>query len=320
MTGAIRWASNLKGSHGARVKEEISAHGMVAGHPEAREASLSPEELTISHGARTFAAQGWGPKDGIRVLALHGWLDNAASFARLAPLLSGCRVVALDLPGHGLSPHKACDFYNFADYVPDAVAATEGLGWRRFSLLGHSMGAGISTLLAGAFPERVERLALIEGIGPLSSEPGASPAALRLAWEKLTALKDKKPPSYASFEDAVAARAAGGAGISREAATMLCRRGLEQRAERWCWRNDARLTLPSLIRLTEDQVLAFIAAIEAPTLLIRARDGLRFDMRKMEQRVAQLRGVTLREIDGGHHLHLESAAREVADAVRAHFN
>ena len=37
---------------------------------------------------------------GQRVLALHGWLDNAASFVPLAAQLPGLELVAIDLPGH----------------------------------------------------------------------------------------------------------------------------------------------------------------------------------------------------------------------------
>ncbi|MGH8027673.1 MAG: alpha/beta fold hydrolase, partial [Pseudoxanthomonas sp.] len=36
-----------------------------------------------------------------KVLALHGWLDNAASFLPLAAYLPGVDLVMLDLPGHG---------------------------------------------------------------------------------------------------------------------------------------------------------------------------------------------------------------------------
>jgi pimeloyl-ACP methyl ester carboxylesterase len=60
-----------------------------------------------------------------KILCLHGWLDNAASFNRLAPLLlldsksslseerqqqqQPMEIVALDFPGHGLSHHKSVD-------------------------------------------------------------------------------------------------------------------------------------------------------------------------------------------------------------------
>lgn len=40
------------------------------------------------------------------MIALHGWLDNAASFSLLAPLLANQRILALDLDGHGYSGHR----------------------------------------------------------------------------------------------------------------------------------------------------------------------------------------------------------------------
>ncbi|HQC73883.1 MAG TPA: alpha/beta hydrolase, partial [Candidatus Competibacteraceae bacterium] len=62
--------------------------------------------LELSTPYLRLAARAWGPADGLPVLAVHGWLDNAASFDALAPLLPELRLVALDLPGHGHSAHR----------------------------------------------------------------------------------------------------------------------------------------------------------------------------------------------------------------------
>lgn len=65
--------------------------------------SAQVEEIRLNLGHIELAAHLFGPADGIPVIALHGWLDNANSFARLAPRLKGLRIVALDLAGHGYS-------------------------------------------------------------------------------------------------------------------------------------------------------------------------------------------------------------------------
>lgn len=93
-----------------------------------------------------------------RVLALHGWLDNAASFVPLAPYLDAVDLVAIDLPGHGRSAHlpPGAD-YSFAGALHSVLDAADALGWDRFGLLGHSMGAGIGSLVAAGCPQRIAR-------------------------------------------------------------------------------------------------------------------------------------------------------------------
>ena len=60
------------------------------------------------HGLR-LAGLSWGSPEARPLLCLHGWLDNAASFAVLAPLLQGSHVVAPDLTGHGKSARRSAD-------------------------------------------------------------------------------------------------------------------------------------------------------------------------------------------------------------------
>lgn len=68
--------------------------------------SCSVEEVRLSLPHIELAAHLFGPQDGLPVIALHGWLDNANSFARLAPKLKGLRILALDMAGHGHSDHR----------------------------------------------------------------------------------------------------------------------------------------------------------------------------------------------------------------------
>jgi len=52
-------------------------------------------------GLRLHAKQ-WGDPEGIPTIALHGWLDNANTFDRLAPRIPELNLVALDFAGDGL--------------------------------------------------------------------------------------------------------------------------------------------------------------------------------------------------------------------------
>src|SRR5690625_7580011 len=97
------------------------------------------------------------------VLALHGWLDNSASFNVLAPQLKNLHLVALDLAGHGQSDHRPGSApYNIWEDVAEIFAVADQLGWSRFALMGHSRGAMISMLAAGTFRERISHRAMFE--------------------------------------------------------------------------------------------------------------------------------------------------------------
>ncbi len=99
--------------------------------------SMLFEEVRLSLPHLEVAAHLYGPEDGKPVIALHGWLDNAATFSRLAPRLQGLRIVALDLPGHGHSDHRPAGAgYNIWDYAHDVLQVAEQFGWQRFPCSG----------------------------------------------------------------------------------------------------------------------------------------------------------------------------------------
>lgn len=255
-----------------------------------------------------------------RVLALHGWLDNAASFLPLAPFLDGIELVAIDMPGHGRSAHlPAGADYSFAGALTNLLDVADALGWDRFGLLGHSMGGAIASLLAAACPERVTRLLAIEAIGTLAETPEQTVPRLREALAAQRALRDKRLRVFPDVDSAVRARQFAsrvpGSGLGEAEVRLLVARGLRAVDGGYTWSSDPRLTLPTLVRMTEAQVEALVAGISCPVRAIFADpaqpylpDGLR------RSRTRLLPAGEIVVMPGGHHLHMQQPA-EVAAAI-----
>ncbi|GLQ48185.1 alpha/beta hydrolase [Dyella lipolytica] len=254
----------------------------------------------------SLTAQVWGEPDAPPLLALHGWLDNAGSYAFLAPILvRRWRVIALELPGHGHSGHlPAGAGYHFLDYVGAVLAAADALGLERYTLLGHSLGAGIASLVAAAAPQRVERLCLIEGLGPLGDDGTHTLQRFRDAFAAPTT-NGKSMRIFRNIDQAISARTLA-SGLRADLARPIVERGLIETENGWRWRSDSRLTRPSPARLAEDQVRALIAGIDAPTTLLLANPMTPYlPTPLMQARANKVRQIAVTHMDGGHHLHLE---------------
>jgi pimeloyl-ACP methyl ester carboxylesterase len=276
--------------------------------------SAQVEEVRLSLGHIELAAHLFGPEDGLPVIALHGWLDNANSFARLAPLLKGVRLVALDLAGHGYSEHRPLGAgYSLPDYAHDVLRVAEQLGWQQFALLGHSLGAIISVQLAGALPDRVSHLALIDGVIPPTGAEQDAGERLGMALQAQLRLDGKRKTVYATLEEGVQARMKGMVAVSREAAELLARRGLMPVPGGYSWRSDSRLTLPSPIRLSQDQAMAYVRRVSCPASLVVAADGMLARHTELLEQLPFEQTV----LPGGHHLHLndQAGAALVADCI-----
>lgn len=281
--------------------------------------SVSAQEIRIQLPHIDLAARVYGPEDGQPVLALHGWLDNAMTFELLAPKLQGLRIVAMDMAGHGHSGHRAPGAgYQLWDYALDALMATQELGWDKFSLLGHSLGGIISVLIAGSVPERVERVALIDGLVPDTGEAAQSPQKLGKALLAHIDLAAKKKTVYKSIEQAVQVRMGGFMPVSQLASELLAQRGLSPVAGGYSWSTDSRLTLPSPLRLTQAHALAFVQAVQCPMQLILAEEGVLTKEPEFMQILGSL-PLEVQRLAGGHHLHLddEQGAQAVAHCVQA---
>lgn len=277
----------------------------------------TPEETTLTVPGFELAARVWGPPDGRRVLALHGWLDNAATFDGLAPRLPGCRIVALDMPGHGYSSHAAPGaVYPFIDFVAAAHGALDALGWETCTLMGHSLGSSVCATLAGTTPERVDRLVLLEGVGPLTTAAADAPERLAGALREQARKQDRPMTTYPDVAHVAKALAFSPSMLTPESIQTLLGRGLQPAEGGVQWRSDRRLRYASRTRMTEAQVLAFLGRIRCPTLLVFAKDGLRMPEAITTARLAAIADLESIEFPGHHHVHLD-APQTVAPAVGA---
>lgn len=249
---------------------------------------------------------------GLPVLCFHGWLDNAASFYPLIEELNlpNLQFISVDFPGHGLSEHRmTSENQYFIDLLVFIFRLYDALGIDQAILMGHSMGAGASSMFAGAFPEMVTQLVLIDGLGPVSDKPGLAVRRVRenLLQEKKTAAVKNRV--YPDFQTAVKIRMRSGP-ISENSAKVLVERGMKKTENGYIWNYDTRLKAPSVIRLVEQQVASFIKKITSPTTLILASDSnLRSFGALIDKRINYVKNIQVHRLTGGHHLHMDNCTK-----------
>mmetsp|Transcript_9002 Transcript_9002/g.13847 ORF Transcript_9002/g.13847 Transcript_9002/m.13847 type:complete len:332 (-) Transcript_9002:151-1146(-) len=307
---------------------------------------LMERSYVCSDGIR-LAAQHWkktevieAPKE--RILCLHGWLDNCRSFHCVAPQLlqklsSPSEIVALDFPGHGKSSHKSADSFqllaDYAFYVSEYVSSLE---WESFTLVGHSMGAGVGVMYAACFPEQVEELVLLDGLGPLPRKASSTAKYARKAIEHRSKGNKTMFPQfqdsggewsgtriYPSLEKAVETRvrtakySPGNQYISHTAALEMVQRATVEKTNGGVqFQHDSRLQWPSLQYLTMEQVEGLYDDLTCPVHVLNAEDGWPMDesvRKRVEMLLKPKNWITL---PGSHHFHADpETSTAVTDAI-----
>lgn len=214
----------------------------------------------------------WGDSTQPLIVYLHGWGDCAATFQFVVDQLSqDWFVVAPDWRGFGGSVTDA-QAYWFPDYLADLdhLLATYSPD-EPVRLVGHSMGANVAGLFAGAMPERVAAFINIEGFGLRDSDPADAPQRYRRWLEESRSL-----PKFSTYEDfsALAQRVRkrcpnAGKGV----AEFVARAWAEEREGRVCLRADPRHKLPNAVLYRRAESEACWRNVTAPVLLVAGSDS-----------------------------------------------
>ncbi|MEO1660813.1 MAG: alpha/beta hydrolase [Pseudomonadota bacterium] len=168
-----------------------------------RFATFQSQRLTLSYAE-------WGDPAAPPLLLVHGGRDQKRSWDRVAARLAQrYRVFAHDLRGHGESDWVSDGDYGVMDHVYDLASFANHIGAERFTLIGHSLGGNITLRYAGLFPDRIEKLVALEGLGPspkMLAERQTQPVTARLTeWvDQRRRLSERAPRVMASLEVAQA--------------------------------------------------------------------------------------------------------------------
>ena len=275
-------------------------------------------QVTLDTGLAAHVLE-WNAGDRSRehtVFLIHGFLDFAWSWEGVVRegLADRYHVVAYDVRGHGDSdPVGAGGYYHFMDFVADFASLVDQLARERVAVVGHSMGGGIASYYAGAFPARVHQLALLEGTGPPEDEARV-PERLASWIADTRKRRGTLPAACDDLESAAERLVRHDPLLDPELALALARHGTEQGSDgRFRFKHDPlHLTWgPYPFRL--DVAESFWRAIQCPILLVEgAESPMKHAGEDAARRRAAFADARNEVIEGAGHMMQRHRPRELA--------
>lgn len=139
-------------------------HGSEAGGP-----GQPVSQRQVKAAGINFCINEAGPPDGPAIILLHGFPESARAWRKLMDPLArkGFRVIAPDMRGYGASDApEGIEHYALGTLAADIPALADALGIAGFVLVGHDWGGIIAWAVAAAYPDRVERLIILNAPNP----------------------------------------------------------------------------------------------------------------------------------------------------------
>ena len=256
-------------------------------HRYTRATSVDPiAVLTASPTSHSYFSQrmrlhylDWGNPTAQNMLLLHGMRDHCHNWDWLAQgLCDRFHIVAPDLRGHGDAAWAIGGSYGHIDYVYDVAQLVHQAQVTPTTIVAHSMGGTLACLYAGIYPEHVNKLVILEGVGLFrywERMQQSTPAQRLRNWVETTReLAGRTPKRYASLEDAFRRMQDTNPHLSPERARHLTVHGSGQNEDgTFSWKFDNYTHSRPPHDFTDDDTIALWQRIECPVLFINARQG-----------------------------------------------
>jgi pimeloyl-ACP methyl ester carboxylesterase len=252
----------------------------------------------------------WGNPSAPPLVLVHGGFDHARSWDWTARALArDYHVIAPDLRGHGDSSWSADGSYMMANFVYDLAQLVEMLGRSPVTIVGHSLGGAISLRYAGLFPETVQKIVALEGLGLapsrlLEDAERPVPEIWRDWIDNRRASARRTPRRYATIEAAIGRMRERNEHLSVEQALHLTSHGVNRNEDgSYSWKFDPYLNVMAPQAAAELDMSAFWERIACPTLLCLGKDSWASNPAR-DGRIAHFRDARLVEFaKAGHWLH-----------------
>ena len=240
------------------------------------ESSVGPaDRFYESQGLRLHYAD-WGNDAAPPLILIHGGRDHCRSWDEVARALQpNFHVLAPDLRGHGDSDWAKGSSYSLSDYVYDLTRLMQSAAVQEAAVVGHSMGGMIGLMFAGAYPDRVSRLAVLDGVTVLPGSPRAPIHAQIAQWvTQLDGIAERKSSKYLTIAEAVERIVAHNKRLTPEQALHLATHGVKRNADgSYTWKFDEYQKARAPYRLSADDHIALWSRISCPTLLLRGNES-----------------------------------------------
>ncbi len=222
----------------------------------------------------------WGNPGAPPLLLVHGGRDHCRNWDWIASRLKNdWHIIAPDLRGHGDSQWSTTGTYSMEGYVYDLAHLIDQQKLAPVTIIAHSLGGSIATRYAGIFPERVQKLISIEGLGlspKAMAERYAKPFDERMRkWITEQAnLSARLPRRYATLEDAFQRMREENKHLSEAQARHLTEHGVNQNEDgTYSWKFDNYVRIFPPIDMRQSDIDALWARITCPTLLVYGKES-----------------------------------------------
>jgi len=213
------------------------------------------------------------------------------------------------MPGHGDSPLLGgASMPQIARRIAQFCAVR---GHDLIMLVGHSMGGTISFLYAGTFPERVRKLVLVEGIGPIAMQFVDSPPRMERWLAEVKALSHRKIVEYPTLEKAAERLRRKNPRLKPELALELARSAMKlTEGGKWVWKFDPLHRTAAPHTFYSRQAVEFFRRIECPVLLVNGKESRQTARADQEERINAISDLTQAEVEAaGHMIHHDNPER-----------